>query len=66
MMSARRSAAVVITLAAAICPVMVAGAAQAIAGSGTPSHAQMAAAAGTWQTAKNVPGVNALNKGGQA
>jgi hypothetical protein len=66
MMSARRSAAVVITLAAAICPVMAAGAGQAMAGTAMPASAEVAAAAGTWQTAQNVPGVNALNKGGQA
>jgi hypothetical protein len=66
LMTARRLAAVMIAAAAAICPLTLAGSGQAAAGPLLPNNAHGAAVAGTWQTAKNVPGVMALNKGGQA
>jgi hypothetical protein len=64
-MTARRFAAVMIAVAAAICPLILAEAGQAVAGT-RPRAGAHGAATGTWQTAKNVPGVMAMNKGGQA
>jgi hypothetical protein len=66
MMASRRSAAVMIAVAAAIYPLMLAGSGQAAAGTWMPADAQGAAVTGTWQPAQNVPGAMALNKGGQA
>ncbi|HEX2321301.1 MAG TPA: hypothetical protein VHJ18_20185 [Streptosporangiaceae bacterium] len=64
MMTPRRSAAVMIAVAAVICPLMLSGAVQATAGTQMPPNA--AAVTGTWGAAQKVPGAIALNGGGQA
>lgn len=64
MMTPRRSAAVMIAVAAVICPLMLAGTGQAMAG--TQMLATAAAVGGTWGAAQKVPGAIALNNGGQA
>ena len=63
-MTPRRSAAVMTAIAAVICPLMLAGAGQAAAGTAMPASA--AAVAGTWGAAQKVPGAIALNSGGLA
>jgi hypothetical protein len=63
-MTPRRSAAVMIAVAAVLCPLMLAAAGRAAAGTQMPANA--AAVAGTWGTAQKVPGAIALNSGGRA
>jgi hypothetical protein len=65
-MATGRSAAVMITVASAVCPLVSAGAGPADAGTQLPAGARAAAVGGTWHTAQKVPGVAALNKGGEA
>jgi hypothetical protein len=63
MMAAGRSAAVIIAVTAAICPLVFAGAGQEAAGTQMPAGARVTARGGTWHTAQKVPGTAALNKG---
>jgi hypothetical protein len=65
-MPAGRSAAVIISVTAAVCPLVCAGAGQAAAGTQMSAGARAAAVGGTWHTARKVPGVAALNTGGNA
>jgi len=58
-MPAGRAAAVIISVTAAVCPLVCAGAGQAAAGTPMPAGARAAAVAGTWHTARKVPGVAA-------
>ena len=64
-MAAGRSAAMIIAVAAAVCPLVFAGAAQAVAGTQMPGGARAAVLAGTWHGAQKVPGVATLNTGGE-
>jgi hypothetical protein len=66
MMAAGRSAAMIIAVTAAVCPLMFAGAAQAVAGTQMPGGARATVLAGTWHGAQKVPGVAILNTGGEA
>src|SRR5258706_12154834 len=66
MMAAGRSAAVKAAVTAAVCPLVFAGAGQAVAGSQMPGGAGAAVVGGTWHTAQKVPGVATLNTGGEA
>src|SRR5258706_581164 len=66
MMAAGRSAAMMIAVAAAVCPLVYAGAGQAVAGTRMAAGARAPAAGGTWHTAQKVPGAATLNKGGEA
>jgi hypothetical protein len=65
-MTARRSTAMIISVMAVVCPLVIAEAGQAGAGPGMPASAPAAAVTGTWRTAQKVPGVPTLNKGGYA
>ncbi len=65
-MPAGRSTAVIIAVTAAVCPLVIAVAGQAVAGPGRPAGARAAVLAGTWHTAQKVPGTGTLNKGGNA
>jgi len=66
MMAAGRSAAMIIAVTAAVCPLVFAGAGQAVAGTRMPAGAGAAALGGTWHTAQKVPGAGTLNSGGNA
>jgi ascorbate-specific PTS system EIIC-type component UlaA len=66
MMAAGRSAAMIIAVTAAVCPLVFAGAAQAVAGTQMPGGARAAVLGGTWHGTQKVPGVAALNTGGEA
>jgi len=66
MMAAGRSATVKVAVTAAVCPLVFAGAAQAVAGTQMPGGARAAALGGTWHGAQKVPGVATLNTGGEA
>src|SRR6266851_5234357 len=66
MMAAGRSAAMMIAVTAAVCPLVFAGAGQAVAGTRMAAGVRAAAAGGTWHTAQKVPGAATLNKGGEA
>src|SRR6266849_4166507 len=66
MMAAGRSAAMMIAVTAAVCPLVFAGTGQAVAGTRMAAGVQAAAAGGTWHTAQKVPGAATLNKGGEA
>jgi hypothetical protein len=65
-MAAGRSTAMIIAVAAAVCPLVFAGAGQAAAGMRMPAGARAAVLGGTWHTAQKVPGTATLNKGGNA
>ena len=65
-MAARRSAAMVIAVTAAVCPLVFAGTGQAAAGTQMPTGTRTAAIGGTWHTAQKLPGTATLNKGGNA
>ena len=65
-MAAGRSAAMIIAVTAAVCPLVFAGAAQAVAGTQMPGGARATVLAGTWHGAQKVPGVATLNTGGEA
>ena len=65
-MAAGRSAAMMIAVTAAVCPLMFAGAGQAVAETRMAAGVRAAAAGGTWHTAQKVPGAATLNKGGEA
>ena len=66
MMAAGRSSAMIIAVTAAVCPLVFAGAGQAVAGTRMPAGARAAALGGTWHAAQKVPGTATLNKGGTA
>src|SRR6266849_2869860 len=66
MMAAGRSAAMMIAVTAAVCPLVFAGTGQAVAGTRMAAGVRAAAAGGTWHTAQKVPGAATLNKGGEA
>src|SRR6266702_3317069 len=66
MMAAGRSSAMIIAVTAAVCPLVFAGAGQAVAGTRMPAGARPAALGGTWHAAQKVPGTATLNKGGTA
>ena len=55
-MAAGRSAAMIIAVTAAVCPLVFAGAAQAVAGTQMPGGARATVLAGTWHGAQKVPG----------
>jgi uncharacterized protein YunC (DUF1805 family) len=65
-MAGRRSAAMALTVTAAVCALVFAGAGQVVAGTQMPTVTRAAALGGTWHTAVKVPGVGTLNKGGNA
>jgi len=54
----------IITVTAAVCPLVLVGAGQAAAGTRMPTGAGAAASGGTWHTAIEVPGTATLNTGG--
>jgi hypothetical protein len=59
-MAAGRSAAMIIAVTAACCPLVLAGAGQAAAGARVPAGAAAAAPGGTWHAAVQVPGTAAV------
>jgi len=65
-MAAGRAAAMIFAVTAGVCPLVVAGAGQVAAGTRMPAGGRVAAVGGNWRTAQKVPGLAALNKGGEA
>ena len=64
LVAAGRSGAIVIAVAVARCPLVLAGAGQAAAGTRVSAGADAAGPGGSWHTAVQVPGTAGLNQDG--